>query len=363
MKSLQCSVTGKYDKHNYFRLWRNRTKLWMMLCTLLFLYIVVAKSVIYVLADQLVTYVLSSQDDMLEGEQRQSHQIPLILHTQWKTRKIPKQVAGIVKSWSHHSPQLQHWFWTEDSLKYFGKERLNYYNKMLSLSNKKKKQPLIDMETLRFFILYEYGGIFSELDFELLKSLNSDILSHPCIIAQEPQVTSLLLPDEQFSGKPLASDAIILCRPKHPFIKFVINKLASEDGKLNQGRSKVLQFNDLVHRYIAYTQSLKEPNKEDAIFLAPSNFFIPTWNNKTTNQLRTICDRIIDIGKYRSKKLQLNYGICNGLIQNNFANVPTASSYTKHHWLDGVSNIESRETVEITHVIANITMVLFPSSV
>ena len=175
-------------------------------------------------------------------------------------------------------------------------------------------------------------------------------------------MNSLLLADEQLSGKMLASNAIILCRPKHPFIKFVINKLAVQDYVKRPGQSQVFQFNDLVQRYITYTQSLKVPRKEDSIFLAPPDLFLPMWDNRITDQLRNTCDRILKIGKYRSKKLQLKLGICYGLIQNNFANSPTAGSYTKHHWLDSNMLAETTDTVDVVNIVPNGTLVLFPNA-
>ena len=48
-------------------------------------------------------------------------------------------------------------------------------------------------EVLRYFILYEYGGVYIENDVELLKPLDEKVFNQPCTIAQEPEANAYLM--------------------------------------------------------------------------------------------------------------------------------------------------------------------------
>ncbi len=70
--------------------------------------------------------------------------------------------------------------------------------------------------------MYEYGGIWADLDVELLKPLDGQVLNNSCIIAQEPLVNSVLMFDNKNSTIPFASNKFMACTPKHPFFKYAI---------------------------------------------------------------------------------------------------------------------------------------------
>ena len=39
----------------------------------------------------------------------------------------------------------------------------------------------------RYFVLYEYGGFYADIDSECLKSLAGVVAQHTCILGQEPE--------------------------------------------------------------------------------------------------------------------------------------------------------------------------------
>ncbi len=146
-------------------------------------------------------------------------EIPPILHRQWLTYIIPKITKKLVSSWNNQVPALQTWFWTESSFKTFIMEKIPGYAKEFKHPYQKKRFNVSDSEIWRYFIMYEYGGIFSELDFELLKPIDGRILNHSCVIAQEPLVRAFLMNDQY--DRAFLTNEIMFCRPHHPFFRQV----------------------------------------------------------------------------------------------------------------------------------------------
>ena len=158
----------------------------------------------------------------------------------------------------------------------------------------------------RYFILYEYGGIYTQLDLELLRSLDRSVLSHSCVVAQEPLAHAYLMFDNKRSDRPFASSDIMLCKAKHPFLRYILSHLYMEDFKvLNIKVGYKWYFHDLVVRYNKDLREKYSKNSqefaEDAkinipesegIFLAPPKYFMPTWKADSTNWIRKVCDQV-----------------------------------------------------------------------
>ena len=73
----------------------------------------------------------------------------------------------------------------------------------------------------RYFALYEYGGFYADLDVECLQSLDAKMAEHDCFVTSEPDIHSLTFYDRDR----VASNAIMACRPRHPFFQYVADSL------------------------------------------------------------------------------------------------------------------------------------------
>ncbi len=166
---------------------------------------------------------VQNKDTKSSSSEPWPYEIPQILHRQWLTYTIPKVTNKLVTSWNNQVPALQNWFWTESSFKTFIMEKIPGFAKEFKYPFQKKRFNVSDTEIWRYFIMYEYGGIFSELDFELLKPIDEKILNHSCVIAQEPLVRAFLMNDQY--DRAFLSNEIMLCRPRHPFFRLVSSGL------------------------------------------------------------------------------------------------------------------------------------------
>ena len=101
----------------------------------------------------------------LSGRQRklQDYRIPFIVHQLWNTRDVPIPMLQYIETWMATHPHWQYWFWTKESQEKFLRERYpKYLPQYLDYELDIQRADMI-----RFLILYEFGGIYADLDVEV----------------------------------------------------------------------------------------------------------------------------------------------------------------------------------------------------
>lgn len=185
----------------------------------------------------------------------------------------------------------------------------------------------------RYFIMYKYGGVYADLDVESLRPLDELLKSYKCIIAQEPEEHQVLLYQKRHPN--YIMPAFIACRPHHPFFKLVLEMLPQYAS-----RARDLPWNDNIFQstgpmFLAevLVRYLKEMNRttEEYVHLAPSNLFMPTYDSMNDLAFRFQCSNGTSLTLAEK-------AVCDRLTARNFANVPSADSFTTHHWIHSWSN-------------------------
>ena len=92
--------------------------------------------------------------------------IPFIIHQSWKTKDLTTYADGKIGvisqyRWKKLYPDFKYMFWTDDDIKdYINKQSSEIIKTFNELDKNIKK-----MDFFRYLILYEYGGIYSDVDF------------------------------------------------------------------------------------------------------------------------------------------------------------------------------------------------------
>jgi len=92
---------------------------------------------------------------------------PKIIHQQWKTTKIPD---GVYSKWSAKfkelfpEPEYKHMLWTDENALELIKNEFPFF---LSAHNK-YEFGIQRADAARYFVLYKYGGLYADLDYEPL---------------------------------------------------------------------------------------------------------------------------------------------------------------------------------------------------
>ncbi len=221
---------------------------------------------------------------------------------------------------------------------------------------------------MRYFVLYHYGGIYADLDIEFLHPLEDILSKHSCILAEEPLIHALFNFESKNLTHSFISNAIMACRPRHPFFKLVIENLGINQGKKgNQETTGPLMLDDMLKVYMRNRTSLQE---EEVVYVAPSEYFLPTWDWRGTEGWMRKCQEILKQRKPKKIKETKNeiskkkLEMCRNLIRSGFRNEPTVKSYTNHLWqhtylYGNYSGAENDKNINVRRVLKHIHVVDF----
>merc|ERR1712070_1358542 len=93
--------------------------------------------------------------------------IPRIIHQVWIGGELPHRFQRLAASWKRLHPDWEYKLWTDSDVK-----GLRLRNRELF---ERAKNPGQKSDILRLEVLYQYGGLYVDTDFECLKSFESSL--------------------------------------------------------------------------------------------------------------------------------------------------------------------------------------------
>ncbi len=220
-------------------------------------------------------------------------------------------------------------------------------------------------------MLYEFGGIYADLDMEFLHPLDAKILNQPCFIATEPLIHSIMMYDEKNLDRPLRTNALIGCRPKHPFFKYVIDNLRQNVKNSDQREHTGPFMLDALAK--KYTRDFKNNTGVNSLFLAPPEYFLPTYDQRNTRKYEVLCKPVVlDQGDFMTNKRKFNkrerlkFEMCLKGLEIGFEEMHPVrpTSYTNCHWqhthiYKNYNGKYNDENIHIHHMIPHVKIVYF----
>ncbi len=187
--------------------------------------------------------------------------IPKIIHQIWLGSPLPKRFKKYQKSWLIHHPGWRYKLWTDADIKNF------------TWSNQKSKKLFDDAQNygeksdiLRYELLYRYGGLYIDVDFECLKPFDN---LHCCydFYTGISNTASLEL-----------NNALIGSAAGHPIMKRCIEDLEDTGSKTDLmaiiERTGPLYF---TRCFLNYAQEA-DKKMHEKIIAFPQSFFYPIPN-------------------------------------------------------------------------------------
>ena len=174
----------------------------------------------------------------------------------------------------------------------------------------------------RYFVLYEYGGIYADCDVECLKPLESYFSGKRIVIAAEPDIHNLF--SFRLKSEKLVSNAIMASQPRHPFFKYMIDTLENRTAKTTLFGADVMETTGpymLVYAYKEYCSIHANPPP-----LVDSEVFQPMGDQRLNSRFKKTCDTLESQG---IKNLVLAKKICVSYLKGDKI---TEKSLTVHHW-------------------------------
>jgi len=190
------------------------------------------------------------ENNIYDIEYSEEPRIPKIIHQIWLGSDFPSKYEAYQKSWIKNHPNWEYKLWTDKDI-----SRLNMKNQRLynSAKNYGEKSDIV-----RYEVLYQFGGLYVDTDFECLKPF--DILHHICDfyagIVANPQVVT-------FNG-------LIAAKARHPILKKCLVDLQKNAQNHNNSLEKTGPF--FFTRCIL--SELDKENIEKSV-LFPAPYFYP----------------------------------------------------------------------------------------
>ena len=96
--------------------------------------------------------------------------IPKIIHQIWIGGEVPEKFLKLMQTWKTLHPDYEYKLWTDQDIKDFPFENSAAFFSAKNMGSK--------ADILRYEILYRYGGVYVDCDFECIKPLDPLIYAH-----------------------------------------------------------------------------------------------------------------------------------------------------------------------------------------
>lgn len=149
--------------------------------------------------------------------------IPRLIHQVYEDSSgPPRELLALSESWQKCHPGWEYILWKKDRIEYLLKE---YYPEFVYLYHSFPRD-IHRWDFIRYLILYEYGGLYVDMDYECLESLESILSKCDCYFGLEPHDHA-----KSHNKEFIVGNAFIASIPGHLFIKEIIDYI-NKNGKL-----------------------------------------------------------------------------------------------------------------------------------
>jgi len=292
---------------------------------------------------------------------KRSCSVPKMLHATWSSSNVEARDVKNVRSWVEMNPDWEYKLWTDSDIRLLVARRFPTYLKMFDSYPRQIQRA----DMFRYFVMYEYGGVYVDMDFEALQPLSKildddlrsenefqdsiDIVSTGsksdkhvcCVVSQEPVVHAHVL----YHVNRLACNAIIISAPGHPLWLHMI-EYANNIWENAKDKSDVLgttgpkMMNEALD---AYMEARNHRESAPVHIFKPETFY-PLFDDRS-EFLKSKCESTALDKKCSSWKHMMSLesaertcanrrDSCNWLKIHDFKNLPmgTYPSVAVHHW-------------------------------
>lgn len=196
---------------------------------------------------------LYERNNLSKVTPQETPRIPKIIHQIWLGSQFPEQFKSFQQSWIKYHPDWEYTLWTDKDVEAFGLENRKLYDNATNYGERS--------DIARYEILYRYGGLYVDTDFQCLKPFD---LLHHCY----DFYTGIELPAmASWLGKIIIPNGLIGCIPGHPILKNCIQQIKYKTGTDTVRKTGPIPFGNSV------LQLAGTSDTRDIAF--PASFFYP----------------------------------------------------------------------------------------
>jgi FkbM family methyltransferase len=213
--------------------------------------------------------------------------IPKIIHQTWKTDQVPSEWKAFADSWKFHHPDWQYRLWTDaDGAAFVEEFYPEFQETYLSYPYGIQRA-----DAIRYLLIYHYGGLYADLDFECLQSFESLRDNNQLIIGLEPHKHA-----REQSRPELLCNALFASQPGSVFLKTVIDFLTA-------GNSQTPAHDVLNTTGPMMLQNVYEQTAKQGVEAHPPIRFCPFVNNAP--ELAQLAENSVLSERIRQKLISL----------------------------------------------------------
>lgn len=142
---------------------------------------------------------------------------PKIIHQTWKNDTLNENARRLSQTWRDLHPDWDYILWTDEMNRDF---IATYFPEFL-LQYDSYEHNIQRVDAVRYFILYQLGGLFIDLDFECLKNIEPLLSEDQCVFGMEPAEHC-----KEHDKPMIICNAFMASKPKDNFLLTICQSLS-----------------------------------------------------------------------------------------------------------------------------------------
>ncbi len=178
--------------------------------------------------------------------------IPKIIHQIWIGGPVPERYKVWIESWKKFHPQWQYKLWTDEDVKHLTLFNRELYDKLTNYGPK--------ADILRFEILYQFGGLYVDTDFECFKA--HDVFHH----------RYSFYAGIEDGGAIAIGPALMASTAGHPLMEQLVKNIKLEVKDQNQIRAVIAGTSS---GYLTRAFGASFDSNDPTVIVFPHSYFFP----------------------------------------------------------------------------------------
>jgi mannosyltransferase OCH1-like enzyme len=142
--------------------------------------------------------------------------IPRVIHQTWMNETVPAHYRRCADSWRKHHPGWDYRLWTDVE----NREFIQAHHPFFLSRYDSYPHHIQRVDAARYFLLFTFGGLYVDLDFECFRPLTPLMSERECLFGLEPPLHGQL-----HHRSRIISNALMATTPAHGFFHAIIDDL------------------------------------------------------------------------------------------------------------------------------------------
>jgi hypothetical protein len=198
------------------------------------------------------------------SQEKNTMKIPKIIHQIFfDMNGVPDHLSAISKSWEKKHPNWEYRFWNKQTVEQFLESD---FSDLIPLYNSFPFD-VQRWDFVRYLILYHFGGIYVDMDYECLEPLEPLLLNSTCCMGLEPTAHA-----NRYKKPFIVGNALMATVRGHEYFNQIIQYIAS--GGWEKYKSQGLQVVESTGPFMT-TRVFDSYKQKDEITLLPAELIAP----------------------------------------------------------------------------------------